>query len=132
MRKSKKVLALLLAASVFSTTFMSNGMPAKADIVTNVEESDGTLSLDPDDLTHGTGLDEKDLEEIAAEAEETGDSADEKIEEAIAAQAAGELPAAVDNSTGENGKYFPAIGNQGTIGSCLAWADKYYNKTYLT
>ncbi len=33
MRKSKKVLALLLAASVFSTTFMSNGMPAKADMV---------------------------------------------------------------------------------------------------
>ena len=131
MRKSKKVLALLLAASVFSTTFMSNGMPAKADIVTNVEESEGTLSLDPADLTHGTGLDEKDLEEIAAEAEKTGDSADEKIEEAIAAQAAGELPAAVDNSTGENGKYFPAIGNQGSIGSCLAWADKYYNKTYM-
>ncbi len=131
MRKSKKVLALLLAASVFSTTFMSNGMPAKADIVTNVEESDGTLSLDPTDLTHGTGLNEKDLEEIAAEAEETGDSADKKIEKAIAAQAAGELPAAVDNSTGENGKYFPAVGNQGSIGSCLAWADKYYNKTYM-
>ena len=37
------------------------------------------------------------------------------------------LPSFVDNSTS---KYFPAIGNQGGLGSCQYWAQVYYQFTY--
>ncbi|MDE7424490.1 MAG: hypothetical protein K2N51_12520 [Lachnospiraceae bacterium] len=37
-------------------------------------------------------------------------------------------PDSVDNS---NSKYFPSIGNQGTIGSCTSWAMVYYQMTYM-
>ena len=37
------------------------------------------------------------------------------------------LPSSVDNS---QSKYFPAIGNQGGIGACVAWAQSYYQFTY--
>lgn len=39
----------------------------------------------------------------------------------------GTLPKSVDNSDSE---YFPAIGNQGSIGSCVCWAQSYYQYTY--
>ncbi|MEE1061939.1 MAG: starch-binding protein [Ruminococcus sp.] len=37
------------------------------------------------------------------------------------------LPASVDNSTS---KYFPPIGNQGSLGTCVGWAQAYYQFTY--
>ena len=37
------------------------------------------------------------------------------------------LPSSVDLSTS---KYFPAIGNQGSLGSCASWATVYYQFTY--
>lgn len=37
------------------------------------------------------------------------------------------LPDSVDNSTSP---YFPAIGNQGSMGSCSSWAHVYYSFTY--
>lgn len=37
-------------------------------------------------------------------------------------------PASVDNSSS---KYFPSIGNQGSIGSCTSWAMVYYQMTYM-
>ena len=38
-----------------------------------------------------------------------------------------DLPSKVDNS---QSKYFPPIGNQGSVGSCAAWASTYYQFTY--
>lgn len=38
-----------------------------------------------------------------------------------------ELPESVDNSTSP---YFPAVGNQGSMGSCTSWAHVYYSFTY--
>ncbi|MEE0060053.1 MAG: starch-binding protein [Acutalibacteraceae bacterium] len=38
-----------------------------------------------------------------------------------------DLPSSVDNS---QSKYFPAIGNQNSLGSCIAWAQGYYQFTY--
>lgn len=38
-----------------------------------------------------------------------------------------QLPTSVDLSTSP---YFPAIGNQGSIGSCVSWATTYYQFTY--
>lgn len=131
MKKSKKVVALMLAASLFGTSFMSNGLTVKAAESAQTGSSGSTLSLDEDDLKHGTGLSETDIQEISAKAEENEEAAEERICAAIEEQATGNLPAFVDNSTGNNGKYFPPIGDQGQIGSCLTWADKYYNKTYM-
>jgi hypothetical protein len=37
------------------------------------------------------------------------------------------LPKSIDNS---QSKYFPAIGNQGGMGSCVGWAQTYYQFTY--
>lgn len=37
------------------------------------------------------------------------------------------LPSSIDNSDNE---YFPAIGSQGSIGACVAWAQSYYQFTY--
>lgn len=37
------------------------------------------------------------------------------------------LPKSIDNS---NSKYFPLIKSQGSIGSCVAWAETYYQYTY--
>ena len=38
-----------------------------------------------------------------------------------------EFPSSIDNSTS---KYFPAIGDQGDIGSCVSWAMLYYQFSY--
>ncbi len=40
------------------------------------------------------------------------------------------LPSAVDNSTGENGKYFPNIVDQGSFMSCVTHSTVYYQWTY--
>ena len=42
-------------------------------------------------------------------------------------RASASLPDSVDNS---QSKYFPEIGNQGSIGSCTCWAQTYYQFTY--
>ena len=41
--------------------------------------------------------------------------------------ASNDLPSFVDNS---QTKYFPAIGNQGGLGSCVAWSSIYYQMSY--
>ncbi|MBR3988584.1 MAG: starch-binding protein [Clostridia bacterium] len=45
----------------------------------------------------------------------------------LAPAAGNTLPSQVDISTS---KYFPAIGNQGSLGSCATWATVYYQFTY--
>lgn len=40
------------------------------------------------------------------------------------------VPASCDLSTDENSQYFPSIGNQGELNSCVAWATTYYQFTY--
>lgn len=42
-------------------------------------------------------------------------------------KASSTLPDSIDNS---RSKYFPLIGNQGSLGSCVAWAQVYYQFTY--
>lgn len=44
-----------------------------------------------------------------------------------------ELPSAADNSTDlATRKFFPPIGDQGSLNSCGAWASTYYAMTYMT
>ncbi|MEE0266349.1 MAG: carbohydrate binding domain-containing protein [Acutalibacteraceae bacterium] len=40
------------------------------------------------------------------------------------------LPESYDNSTGENKKYFPPIGDQGGFGACVCWAQVYCQYSY--
>ena len=42
------------------------------------------------------------------------------------------LPDECDNSTNENARFFPPIGDQGLLSSCCAWATTYYQFTYMT
>ena len=51
-----------------------------------------------------------------------------KANKDIATTGAPTLPSFVDNSTS---KYFPAIGDQGGLGSCTFWAQVYYQFTYM-
>ncbi len=51
-----------------------------------------------------------------------------KANKDIAATSASTLPTSVDNSTS---KFFPAIGDQGGLGSCTFWAQVYYQFTYM-
>ena len=85
----------------------------------------GLLSVNAEEsvsaFTHSTGLIEESLEELA---ERTGT----QIINTSARATAEDLPSSVDNST--NGKFFPPIGNQGEIGSCVGWATTYYQFTY--
>ncbi len=46
----------------------------------------------------------------------------------LAATSAQDIPDSVDNS---QKKYFPEIGNQGSLGSCTCWAQVYYQFTYM-
>ena len=49
----------------------------------------------------------------------------------VVGSAASALPSECDNSTNENGIYFPPVGDQGAIGSCACWSSTYYNYTYM-
>ncbi len=48
-------------------------------------------------------------------------------EDDLRMKADNDLPDSVDNS---NSKYFPEVKSQGSIGSCVAWAETYYQFTY--
>ncbi len=130
MRNKKQTLVSLLVASIFATTIFSNGVVAKADVNTTTEAEESTLSLHEEDLLHATGLTQEDFELFEEEAVESKNYVF-AAEDASLIEDYSSLPSYVDNSQGENGKYFPEVGNQGGIGSCLAWSDKYYNKTYM-
>ncbi len=64
---------------------------------------------------------------IVATEEELEALIDEEYLEAMQNPAAGVLPSSVDNS---QSIYFPPIGDQGSQGSCTAWATTYYTFTY--
>ncbi len=148
--KKQKVTALLLAFTVFVSVFADGGMTVQAkktnavqvaQEVTDeiavtvtpdpVEDSSATnngrngMYQDSEDRKHATG-DEKFEREIERRLAE-------RTEETIENSPAGssiELPASVDNSTNENAKYCPPIGDQGGVGSCQYWADHYFCATY--
>lgn len=127
-KRLKKVFASILAVTVLATSVVVSPLTVRAE---DGGDGEGTLSLDSKDRNYATGMDECYLQEIEEDASKNAPLAEKKREMALASYANEELPNAVDNSTNENKKYFPAVKSQERIGSCLFWADRYYNKTYM-
>lgn len=138
MKKKGKVLALLLATAMIGTSFDGSSLVGYAKTTSKAKEAEASDSskqesvvasngmyTDPTDKEHATG-DSKELEERQQKLEKQITS-DIKTDDFDNEQS---FPAAVDNSTNENAKYFPPIGDQGLIGSCAYWADYYYAGTY--
>lgn len=125
----KKIVGLILATSMFVTSFGNGGVKstAFAETVKVVTVSSGAVSEQQEVVT---------TEKTVETAEETAAPKEKVVMKKSALSVASTatstptLPPAVDNSTGENGKYFPKIGWQGQVGACLHWAMEYYIQTY--
>lgn len=68
------------------------------------------------------------LEPLSKEQQETFDALSEKVTAPPNSRTRTLLPPAVDNS---DTKYFPPIGDQGSLGSCADFAEIYYTYTYM-
>lgn len=107
MRLNKLLAGILSIGVVFSST----------SIIANAAESKSVNNS----YGFGEGLipeSEEELEEFAAQFEP---------EYEISTYATSSLPSSVDLSTSP---CFPPIGNQGSVGSCTAWASTYYQYSY--
>ncbi|MFR0879868.1 MAG: dockerin type I domain-containing protein [Oscillospiraceae bacterium] len=107
MKKVKKLFAMSLASLIVGTSFTGilNNYVKAAD--TNYGMGDELVSEEDQNLffnEYGDGCDSSDY-----------------------ATDSNTLPSSVDLSASE---YFPEIGDQGGIGSCLSWASTYYQFTY--
>ncbi len=137
LRFKKQIISLLMSAVMTTSAFVSTPAKTYADektadnSVTNYEKKESTLdesSVDLDVESHFTGdLSEEDVEfEDAITSEELINMAQEDC--AVPKAGANEvLPQAVDNS---ESIYFPEIGDQDHIGSCVGWSEVYYGFTY--
>ncbi len=120
MKKStKRILSLLLA--LIMTVSVTNG----ASIVSNAEENETNQNGELYSSSYATG--DTTTEEEVANDTNAMSSADfiAQFEDESAADDG--YPTAVDNSTSV---YFPAVGNQRSVGSCTCWAEVYYAFTY--
>ncbi len=107
MKKVKKLFAMSLASLIVGTSFTGilNDYAKAAD--TNYGMGDELVSEEDQNLffnEYGDGCDSSDY-----------------------ATDSNTLPSSVDLSASE---YFPEIGDQGWVGSCLSWASTYYQFTY--
>lgn len=120
-------MAVLLIASVVMGELSQTTVGSYAKTITVNEEEVSTIS------SSAISKKQETKEEIALVEEEVVTVAKEKEvdgEEDRVSAASNTLPSAVDNSTGENGKYFPKINNQKSLGTCGYWRDDYYVGTY--
>ncbi len=92
-------------------------------IIDNSDMATGSKELDPDCID-----DEHTISSVADYEEFAGIESDKKNG---AVPCASGLPDAVDNSTNENSIYFPPIGDQVSLNSCVGWATTYYVYTYM-
>ncbi|MCI8410201.1 MAG: hypothetical protein HFJ09_13180 [Lachnospiraceae bacterium] len=115
-RRSISILTAILLAFTILIPVTSDSIKVNATIVS---DSDKSLSTDG----YGTGDLELTDEEMQWLEENQIEEKDNSYDSSRAI-----YPASVDNSSS---KYFPSIGNQGTIGSCTSWAMVYYQMTYM-
>ena len=131
-----KVLALLLTATMFSSSVPDAGLTLQAQvasttttaITTETDVANATGSdADTNDMVHGEG----DMTPIRTDGEIStdADACEDISSNSCDTDTYEALPSSVDNSTL---KYFPAIGNQGSIGSCTCWAEVYYAFTFAS
>ena len=129
MKKSiLKPLSILLIISLFVSSFAGTFYAAnketdatKCKTSNRILGATGDIAVDPDSLPDYITVIESVSDYYKATANKTENKKD------VAMTKADTLPSFVDNSTSP---YFPAIGNQGGIGSCQYWAQIYYQFTY--
>ncbi len=122
--KNKSVESIQVDDQVMAETAEAEGasLVEEQDTSSYIYLNDKGLYQDLNDQKHATGL-----EDSKRDAEEERHGTESQDESSIKVQSADNLPSAVDNS---DTKYFPAIGNQGGIGSCGYWSKYYYNLSY--
>lgn len=115
------VSAMPLTANAAQNNVAASSSAAKATAATTAS-ADGTnrLKVYPATVTGKTGA-------LPAEMESLSKSAAQSAPETKDSETAANLPSYVDNS---DSKYFPSIGDQGSIGSCTCWATIYYQMSY--
>ncbi|MBQ8794907.1 MAG: starch-binding protein [Clostridia bacterium] len=130
----KKFTALLLMLTVLLSSVLwvsAQGEELSAEDVQWSQENPFIMYEDEKGIRYigptGNKTEEKEEAEnpVAEGAENTAKPSRSKGE--LAAVGSNVLPSSVDLSTS---KYFPAIGNQGSLGSCASWATVYYQFTY--
>ena len=133
-QKVKRLLACILSALTISSALPVMANAANTGDAAETEEVE--YFRDGDDIP--IDLDEIDQDLVIRnvqdyyEFEEQNDQyagldrdADTETPDEMAQRLYGEY----DNSVNENAKYLPAIKSQGGIGSCVAWAEVYYQYT---
>ena len=118
MRKAISMLLLIMMVVTMLSENMfgqENGMVTKVKAVTTAEK---TIDKEQNEPEHAMG-DETTRWTVG---EDTN-----ALRRHARKDTASVLPASVDNS---QTKYFPKVGNQGSVGSCVCWAEVYYNFTY--
>lgn len=142
MKKKRKAFGLFLAIVMLGTSLDYSSLAGFAKTTSAADESANSASYqqeadvisngmftDSSDKEHATG-DSQELEQWQKNLQEHTNSDGVTDDGTDVSDIEQTLPAAVDNSTNENAKYFPQIGNQGNIGSCLYWANCYYAASY--
>ena len=133
--KFKKILAGLLSTMIVLSTEVPAALSvaAAAQEVDNSEEYD--VVADESDYVDSDPEEYSQEQKIGSVSEyfrflrENG--SEDVPDENSAANFVAALPTAVDNSTNQNAKYLPAVGNQGDLGACVSWATVYYQYTYM-
>lgn len=134
-KQTRKLLSTVLSATTLMSTLTL--MPSNVAGVSAYEESEDKLFSTVEDengisfvgVTGDRTLEEELPEDVTFietinDYYELSDTKGKLLSDSSAASA---LPESVDNSQSE---YFPEIGSQGSIGSCVAWAQSYYQFTY--
>lgn len=140
MKKTKRVFALFLAMAMAGTSLDYSSLTGYAETTSEVVEEANSTSSQQETVVASNGMFtiSEDKEYATGDAEEL-EQWQEKLQEQAGSNTNDEtndfdeeqtFPVSVDNSTNENAKYFPSIGNQGQIGSCLYWANYYYAASY--
>ena len=137
----KKLCAMMLILTIMFSVFGTSAINAKEtnenDVVCQAEQTfTSTSDKETAQYIGATGNDkigtggEPDSTKVISSLEDYNNlinkSGSSKKE--LAATSAQDIPDSVDNS---QKKYFPEIGNQGSLGSCTCWAQVYYQFTYM-
>ncbi len=143
---SKRMLSVFLSALTLSSVTPVALTASAADTDTSVTQTSGTenpIIKNSDFSKYATGalpvtldmIDDEHIVDSVAEYREylDGNDSDSLLPKKSKIQSSSKssaLPSAVDNSTNENAKYFPEVGYQGSLGSCVSWSTGYYQMTY--
>ncbi len=130
----KQIMSLMLTAVMTVSAVDSMGIRTYADSNNDVAAASATVQdVQTDSTRHATGFLGEDSDggkvdcAISTDEFEKIVNSDRSKANDVVPMAASAYPASVDNSESE---YFPAIGDQDRVGSCVCWGEVYYAFTY--